>query len=91
MNKLQNQFCCLLCKLEQLCCWFYTRGLESLDTCLELLELLIEGRQVVCLLQLGGLLLQMGELVIEVRVALHRWLWLVVLKELTSLGLGGDF
>lgn len=67
------------------------RGLESLDTCLEFLELLIEGRQVVCLLQLGGLLFQVGELVVKVRVALHRRLRLVVLEELTGLGLGGDF
>ena len=41
------------------------------------------------LLQLRGLLLQMGELVVEVRVALHRRLGLVVLKELARLGLGG--
>lgn len=66
-------------------------GLGSLDTCLEFLELLIEGRQVVCLLQLGGLLLQVRELVVQVRVALHRWLRLVVLKELTGLRLGRDF
>lgn len=44
-----------------------------------------------CLLQLGGLLLQVGELVVKVRVALHRRLWLVVLEELTGLGLGRDF
>lgn len=38
----------------------------TLETCLEFLELLIEGGQVVCLLQLRGLLLQVGELVVEV-------------------------
>lgn len=67
------------------------RGLESLDTRLEFLELLIEGRQVVCLLQLGGLLLQVRELVVQVRVALHGRLRLVVLKELTGFGFGRDF
>lgn len=40
------------------------------------------------LFQLGGLLLQVGELVVEVRVALHCRLRLVVFKELTGLGLG---
>lgn len=45
----------------------------------------------VCLFQLGGLLLQVRELVVEVRVALHCWLRLVVLKELAGLCLGCDF
>lgn len=62
--------------------------LWSLETCLEFLELLIEGGQVVRLFQLGGLLLQVGELVVEVRVALHSRLGLVVLEELAGLGLG---
>lgn len=80
-----------MCNSEEVCSQLYMRRLESLDTCLEFLELLIEGRQVVCLLQLGGLLLQVRELVVQVRVALHRRLRLVVLKELTGLGLGRDF
>lgn len=42
----------------------------------------------VCLFQLGGLLLEVGELVVEIRVALHCRLRLVVFKELTGLGLG---
>lgn len=67
------------------------RGLGSLHTCLEFLQLLIEGRQVVRLLQLGRLLLQVRELVVQVRVALHRRLGLVVLEELTGLRLGRDF
>lgn len=41
-----------------------------------------------CLFQLGGLLLEVGELVVEIRVALHCRLRLVVFKELTGLGLG---
>lgn len=41
-----------------------------------------------CLLQLGGLPLQVGELVVEVRVALHSRFWLVVFKELPGLGFG---
>lgn len=67
------------------------KALGSRDTCLEFLELLVEGRQVVCLLQLGRLLRQVRELVVEVRVALHRRLRLVVLEELTGLRLGRDF
>ncbi len=42
----------------------------------------------VCLFQQGRLLLQVGELVVEVRVALHCRLRLVILKELAGLGLG---
>jgi len=63
--------------------------LEALDTCLEFLELLVEGGQMVRLLQLGGLLLQVGELIVQVGEALHRRLGLVVLEELAGLGLGG--
>lgn len=70
-------------------CGHLSETLESFETCLEFLELLIEGGQMVSLLQLGGLLLQVGELVVQVREALHRRLRLVVLKELASLGLGG--
>lgn len=66
-------------------------NLRSLNSCLEFLKLLIEGGEMVCLFQLGGLLLQVRELVVEVRVALHRWLRLVVLKELAGLCLGRDF
>lgn len=80
-----------VCNLGGLCSQPYMRGPQSLDTCLEFLELLIEGRQVVCLLQLGGLLLQVRELVVQVRVALHCRLRLVVLKELTGFGLGRNF
>lgn len=58
----------------------------GLETCLEFLELLIECGQLVCLFQLGGLLLQVGELVVEVWVALYCRLRLVVFKELAGLG-----
>lgn len=58
----------------------------GLETCLEFLELLIKCGQLVCLFQLGGLLLQVGELVVEVWVALYRRLRLVVFKELAGLG-----
>ena len=56
---------------------------------LEFLQLLIEGGQVMCLLQLGWLALQVGQLAVQVRVALDRRLRLVVLKELPRLGLCG--
>lgn len=36
------------------------------ETCLEFLELLVECGQMVGLLQLGGLLFQVGELVVQV-------------------------